>query len=108
MIGGLLGLLITWTYLSTSWIGPYDPNSIFDGLYWSTYLWMGLTLLLGIFLIPRTIGMMYTPAIFLLPIAFLISLIRHGFTYALSQALLGFAGWAITMLIGKFRPQSAR
>jgi hypothetical protein len=38
----------------------------------------------------------------------LISLIRHGFTYALSQALLGVAGWAITMLIGKFRPQSAR
>ncbi len=103
-----MGLLITWTYLYTSWIGPYDPNLIFDGLYWSTYLWMGLTLLLGIFLIPRTIGMMYTPAIFLLPVAFLISLIRHGFTYALSQALLGVAGWAITMLIGKFRPQSAR
>jgi len=106
MIGGVLGLLVSWTYLSTSWTGPYDQSSIFDSYYWTTYLWMGLTLLLGIFVIPRTIGMMYTPAIFLLPIAFFIALFRHGFSYALSAALLGVAGWLITILIGRFRPES--
>ncbi len=106
MIGGILGLIVSWTYLSTSWTGPYDQNSIFDSYYWTTYLWMGLTLLLGIFVIPRTIGMMYTPAIFLLPIAFFIALFRHGFLYALSAALLGVAGWLITFLIGRFRPES--
>ena len=106
MVGGILGLLVSWAYLSTSWIGPFDPDTIFDGLYWSTYLWMGLTLLLGIFLIPRTIGMMYTPVIFLLPIAFLISLFKHGFEYAFSQVLIGIAGWMITYLIGRFRPES--
>ena len=81
-------------------------STIFDSYYWTTYLWMGLTLLLGIFVIPRTIGMMYTPAIFLLPIAFFISLFRHGFLYAISAALLGVAGWLITLLIGRFRPES--
>jgi len=106
MVGGILSLIVSWAYLSTSWTGPYDQNSIFDGLYWSNYLWMGITLLFGVFLFPRTIGVMYTPAIFLLPIVFLISLIRHGFIFAISQALLGVAGWVITILIGKFRPQS--
>jgi hypothetical protein len=106
MVGGILGLLVSWTYLSTSWTGPYSQDNIFDGLYWATFLWMGGTLLLGIFIIPRTIGMMYTPVIFLLPIAFLISLFRHGFAYAFSQVLLGLAGWLITILIGRFRPES--
>jgi hypothetical protein len=106
MVGGILSLLVSWVYLSSSWTGPYSQDNIFDGLYWSTFLWMGGTLLLGIFIIPRTIGMMYTPVIFLLPIAFLISLFRHGFAYSFSIVLLGFAGWLITMLIGKFRPES--
>jgi hypothetical protein len=106
MVGGILGLLVSWTYLSTSWTGPYSQDSIFDVQYWSTFLAMGITLAVGIFLIPRTIGMMYTPVIFLLPVAFLISLFRHGFTYAFSQVLIGIAGWLITFLIGKFRPES--
>ena len=106
MVGGILSLLVSWAYLSTSWTGPYSQDNIFDGLYWSTFLWMGGTLFLGIFLIPRTIGMMYTPVIFLLPIAFFISLYRHGFPYAFSQVLLGIAGFMITFLIGRFRPES--
>jgi hypothetical protein len=106
MVGGILSLLVSWAYLSTSWTGPYSQDNIFDGLYWSSFLWMGGTLLLGIFIFPRTIGMMYTPVIFLLPIAFFMSLFRHGFPYAFSQLLLGLAGWMITIVLGKFRPES--
>ena len=106
MIGAILGLIVSWTYVSTSWTGPYSQDSIFDALYWSTYYWMGGFLLLGIFIFPKTIGIMFTPAIFLLPFAFFISLFRHGFLYALSQFLIGLAGWFITLAVGRFRREA--
>ena len=106
MIGGFLGLLVGFAYIATSWEGPYSEDSIFDAMYWTDFIWLGGLLLVGIFLFPRTIGMMLTPVIFLLPFAFLIALFRHSFTFALAQTLLGLAGWAATILIGKFRPHS--
>ena len=93
-------------YIATSWDGPYSEDSIFDSMYWIDFAWLGGLLLVGLFLFPRTIGMMFTPVIFLLPIAFLISLFRHSFTFAIAQTLYGLAGWAVTILIGKFRPHS--
>ena len=106
MVGGFLGLLVGFAYIATSWDGPYSEDSIFDAMYWIDFVWLGGLLLVGIFLFPRTIGMMFTPVIFLLPFAFLISLFRHGFAFAMAQTLLGLAGWAVTILIGKFRPRS--
>lgn len=106
MIGGFLGLLVGFAYIATSWDGPYSEDSVFDAMYWMDFLWLGGFFLLGVFLFPRTIGMMFTPAIFILPVAFLISLFRHSFAFALSQALLGFAAWLVTIGIGRFRPES--
>lgn len=106
MIGGLLGLLVGFAYISTSWTGPYSQDSIFDAMYWTDFLWIGGIMLVGVFLFPRTIGMMFTPAIFLLPFAFFISLLRHGFLFAISQVLIGLAGWLVTLVISRFRPES--
>ena len=106
MVGGFLGLLVGFASIATSWDGPYSEDSIFDAMYWIDFVWLGGLLLVGIFLFPRTIGMMFTPVIFPLPFAFLISLFRHGFAFAMAQTLLGLAGWAVTILIGKFRPHS--
>jgi len=106
MIGGFLGFLVGITYISTSWNGPYSQDSIFDTMYWTGLLWIGGMMLLGIFLFPRTIGIMFTPVIFLLPIAFLISLFKHGFMFAFSQILIGIAGWIVTLVISRFRPES--
>ena len=106
MVGGFLGLLVGFAYIATSWDGPYSEDSIFDAMYWIDFVWLGGLLLVGIFLFPRTIGMMFTPVIFILPFAFLISLFRHGFAFAMAQTLFGLAGWATTILIGKFRPRS--
>ena len=106
MVGGFLGLLMGFAYIATSWDGPYSKDSIFDTLYWTNFLWVGGFFLVGLFIFPRTIGMMFTPAIFLLPIAFFVSLFRHGFAFAISQALLGFAGWLVTIGISRYRPDS--
>ncbi len=106
MIGGFLGLLVGFAYIASSWDGPYSQDSIYDALYWTQFLWLAGLLLVGIFLFPRTIGMMFTPVIFVLPIAFFISLFRHGFPFAVSQALLGLGAWLVTIGISRFRPES--
>jgi uncharacterized membrane protein YiaA len=106
MIGSFLGLLVGFAYISVSWDGPFSKDSVFDSLYWTNFLWLAGLLVVGIFLFPRTIGLMFTPVIFILPVAFFISLFRHGFLFAISQALLGIAGWLVTISISRFRPES--
>ena len=106
MIGGLLGILIAFTYLSTSWNGPYSQENIFDVNYFLDFAWLGGLLIVGIFFFPKTIGLMFTPVIFVLPVAVAISFFRHGLIYALSQIIIGIAGWLVTILIGRFRPDA--
>ena len=105
MIGGLLGIVVGWTYLSSSWQGvPVGESVLWD--FGPTLIALGGCLLVGLLLIPRTIGMMFTPAIFIAPFAFIIGWVKTGFLFGFAQLILGIAAWGITVVISKFRPSS--
>ena len=60
----------------------------------------------GVFLFPRTVGMMFTPITFATPIAIVLALINSGIQFALIMTGFGIASWAVTFVIGKVRPES--
>ena len=106
MIGGLLGIGLAWIYIQSSFEGLASDETLFGATFWQGMLILGFCLVIGILLFPRTIGMMFTPAIFIAPIAFLIGLIKFGFLFGLSQLIFGVVAWGITQVIAKVRPRS--
>jgi hypothetical protein len=106
MLGGILGILLTISYLASAWTGPGDGDTVFNGGFLPGLLMIFAIGALGIFLFPRTIGMMFTPITFATPIAFILALINSGIQFALVMAGFGIASWAVTFVIGKFRPES--
>jgi hypothetical protein len=105
MIGGILGVVLGWGYLSSSWETLQDGESPFSG-FGQAVLALVVCLAVGIFIFPRTVGMMFTPAIFLSPIAFIIGWVRSGFLFGFSLLLFGLMAWGITQIIAKVRPSS--
>ena len=106
MIGGILGILFAISYLTSAWSGPGEGDTLFNG---SFLTGLGLIVLLGIigvFLFPRTVGMMFTPIGFVSPIAFILAWVSSGFRFALVILGLGLAAFGVTFVIGKLRPES--
>jgi len=62
--------------------------------------------IVGIFLFPRTVGMAFTPMSLSTPLAFLISLIRHGWSFSLLVLVMGVVGWLVTFIVGTIRPDA--
>ena len=106
MIGGALGLGLAWIYVQSSFEGLDANETLFGTAFWSGLGILGICLLVGIFLIPRTIGIMFTPAIFIAPVAFLIGWVKFGFLFGISQLIFGVVAWGITLIISKLRPRS--
>jgi hypothetical protein len=106
MIGGIAGLGLLITYLGYAWDGESDGTNVFNGGVLQVLGILGVVTIVGIFLFPRTIGMMFTPMFFATPVAFLIALFRHGFLLSLWILGLGVVAWLITFLIGNLRPES--
>ncbi len=106
MIGGILGILLAISYLGTAWTGPGDGDTLFNGGFIPGLLIVVGIGLVGVFLFPRTVGMMFTPVTFATPIAFILALINSGIQFALIMAGFGIASWAVTFVIGKVRPES--
>ena len=106
MIGGLLGFGLAWIYIQSSIEGLAPDETPFGAVFWQGLLILGVCLLIGVFLFPRTIGIMFTPAIFIAPVAFLIGFFKFGFMFGLSQLIFGVAAWGITQIISKVRPKS--
>ena len=105
MIGSILGALVGWLYLSSSWEPLKDGESVFSG-FGQAVVALFVCLAVGVFIFPRTVGMMFTPAIFLAPIAFIIGWVKTGFLFGFSLLLFGIMAWSITQIIAKVRPRS--
>lgn len=106
MIGGILGLGLAISYLATAWSGPGDGDTLFNGGFIPGLSIIFLFAIIGIFLFPRTIGMMFTPITFTAPIAFILALISSGFGFAIVMFGFGISSWLVTFIIGKVRPES--
>ena len=103
MIGFLAGIGLLFSYLGTAWTGTAAEDSILSGGLGATFGALGILTLIGIFLFPRTVGTAFTPISFATPIAFLIALFRHGFTFSLFILAIGVGAWLVTFIVGSIR-----
>jgi hypothetical protein len=106
MVGALLGIAIAITYLGAAWNGMLDESNWFNGPLAPLLLSIGALTLLGIFLFPRTIGMAFTPPVFVTPLAAILGWARNGFGHGMTMLGIGFALWLSTVIIAKFNPHS--
>ena len=106
MLGGILGILLTISYLASAWTGPGDGDTLFNGGFIPGLLIIFGLGLVGVFLFPRTVGMMFTPITFTSPIALVLGWLSSGIVYGLVMLGFGVAAWSVTFIIGKVRPES--
>jgi hypothetical protein len=106
MIGGILGILLAISYLAPAWSGPGDRDTLFNGGFVPGLIVILIIGAVGVFLFPRTIGMIFTPITFTAPIAFVLGWISSGIGFGLVMLGFGVVSWAVTMIIGKVRPES--
>ena len=105
MIGTAAGISLLIGYLRAAWNGNAGSGFYDSGLAVG-FVGIAFFLVVGVVLFPRTIGLAFTPPIFVTPVAFIIGTIRHGFIFGLSMLLLGLGSWLITLIIGKIRPEA--
>ena len=106
MIGSIFGIGLVISYLATAWTGPDEGDTIFNGGFVAG-LWVILAVgLVGVFLFPRTVGIMFTPITFATPIGFVLGWISSGIGFGLVMLGFGVLCWAVTFVIGKVRPES--
>jgi hypothetical protein len=106
MVGALLGIALAISYLGAAWDGMLDEDNWFNGSLFPIFLTIGALTLLGLFLFPRTIGMAFTPPVFMAPVAVILGWVRNGFGHGLTMLGIGLALWLSTVIIAKFNPQA--
>lgn len=101
MVGALLGLFIAIGYVQLAWTGgEYEFFTL-------ETLWITLGLLLvGVFVVPRTIGTLLAPVLFAAPVAFVIAVVRHDWGHGLFVAGVALIALVVTLMISTFRPDS--
>lgn len=107
MIGLLLGIGLLITYLSAAWTVDTSEDALLGSGFWGAFASFGFLTIIGIILFPRTVGFALLPMFIATPVAFVISLFRHNFTYSLSILGLGLLAGLGQFLIAKFRPSAA-
>ena len=101
MVGALLSLFIAIGYVQLAWTGGDYAFFTLETL------WVALGLVLvGVFVIPRTIGTLLVPVLFISPVASVIALIRHGWGHAAVVAGIALIALVVTFVIATFRPDS--
>jgi hypothetical protein len=106
MIGGILGIGLVISYLATAWSGPGDGDTLFNGGFVPGLVVIFIIGVVGLFLFPRTVGMMFTPIAFATPIAFVLGWISSGIGFGLVMLGFGILCWLVTLIIGIVRPES--
>jgi hypothetical protein len=106
MIGGILGIGLVLSYLATAWSGPGEGDTLFNGGFIPGIAVIFVFALVGIFLFPRTIGMMFTPITFATPVAFVLGWISSGIGFGLVMLGFGVICWLVTFVIGMVRPDA--
>lgn len=106
MIGSIFGIGLVISYLATAWSGPGEGDTLFNGGFVpGLIVFFGIGLV-GVFLFPRTVGIMFTPITFATPIGFVLGWISSGIGFGLVMLGFGVLCWAVTFIIGKVRPKS--
>jgi hypothetical protein len=106
MIGFIAGIGLLFSYLGAAWSIDESSDSIFSEGLGAFLIFLGIVTVIGIFLFPRTVGTAFTPMSFATPIAFIIALLRHGFTYSLFILAIGVGAWLVTFIVGIVRPDA--
>jgi hypothetical protein len=102
MIGFLWGIGLLISYLGQAWSGSDSTEGLLPMLGFFAF-----STVIGLVLFPRTIGMALSPMFMASPVAFVISLFRHSFTYSLTILLIGLVAGFSQFLIARFRPDAA-
>ena len=106
MIGGILGIGLVISYLATAWSGPGGGDTLFNGGFVPGLVLIFGIGIVGVFLFPRTVGMMFTPITFATPVGFVLGWISSGIGFGFVMLGFGVLCWAVTFVIGKVRPES--
>ena len=100
-VGAFFSVFLAIGYIQLAWTG--GDHEFFT----SETLWITLGLLLvGVFVIPRTIGVLLVPVPLISPVASVVALIRHGFGHAALVAGIALIAFVVTQVIATFRPDS--
>jgi hypothetical protein len=101
MIGLLWGLGLLFSYLGQAWSGTDSTEGFIPML-----SFFAVSTLVGLVLFPRTVGMALTPMFMASPVAFIISLFRHNFTYSLTILGIGLIAGLAQFTIARIRPDA--
>ena len=106
MIGFIAGIGLLFSYLGAAWSVDESPDSIFSAGLGTFLIFLAVVTVVGIFLFPRTVGTAFTPMSFATPVAFIIALLRNGFSYSLFILAIGIGAWVVTFVVGMVRPDA--
>jgi hypothetical protein len=101
MIGFLWGLGLLFSYLGQAWGGTDSTQGFLPIL-----SFFAISTIIGLLLFPRTVGMALTPMFIATPVAFIISLFRHSFVFALAILAIGLIAGLAQFTIARFRPDA--
>jgi len=106
MIGFIGGIGILLSYLGAAWTKDESGTSFFGSGIVAILLALAIFTAIGIFLFPRTVGVMLTPMFLATPVAFIIALFRNGLSYSFFILGVGIAAWLVTFIVGTLRPDA--
>ena len=101
MIGLLWGLGLLFSYIGQAWGGTDSTDGFVPML-----SFFAISTLVGLVLFPRTVGMALSPMFMATPVAFVISLFRHSFTYSLTILAIGLIAGLAQFTIARIRPDA--
>ena len=101
MIGTLVSIGLSVTYITTAWNGFSDDFQIGPAV-----ISFVVVLAVGIFLFPRTVGIALTPVGLLSPVCFVIAIFRVGLETGIAVLGIGAAALLGTWLIAAVRPDA--
>jgi hypothetical protein len=102
LIGFLWGIGLLFSYLGQAWAGSDSTEGLVPML-----AFFAISTIVGLVLFPRTVGMALSPMFMATPLAFLIALFRHSFSYSLTILLIGLVAGMSQFIIAKIRPDAA-
>ena len=106
MLGTLIGIGLAISYLGAALGSQPESDNLFANSILAGLGTIAILTLLGIALFPRTIGIAFTPPLFVSPVAIIGGWIKHGSSVGFSMLIFALALWGSTQLIARIRPEA--
>jgi hypothetical protein len=106
MIGTLIGIGLAISYLGAALGGQPEADNLFSSSITAGLGTLAILTLVGVFLFPRTIGIAFTPPLFVSPIAIIGGWIKQGTSTGIAMLVFALALWGSTQLIARVRPEA--